>query len=227
VGGKTGVNLEQGKNLVGAFFQPLGVAADLASLSTLPEREFVSGLAEVVKYGVIWDAEFFARLESGAAKLLARDIDFLEEVVARCCEIKSEVVAVDEREGGVRAILNFGHTLGHAVEQVSGYSRWLHGEAVAAGMVYAAVLSSRERGFARDDCDRVIGLLGRLGLPGCAELLGGVSWRDLRDAMSTDKKTRGAVPRLVLAERLGSVVYGCEVQETSLEEAFAALPGAD
>jgi 3-dehydroquinate synthase len=227
VGGKTGVNLQQGKNLVGSFYQPLGVVADLAALATLPEREYVSGLAEVVKYGVIWDAEFFGRLESQVDKLLKRDIGFLEEVVARCCEIKAEVVAIDEREGGVRAILNFGHTLGHALEQVAGYSRWLHGEAVAAGMVYAASLSSRERGLSRGECDRLVDLLDRLGLPECAELLGAVSWNALREAMSTDKKTRGAMPRLVLAERLGSVVYGCEVSETTLEESFAGLPGAN
>jgi len=222
VGGKTGVNLEQGKNLVGAFYQPIEVSADLATLQSLPEREYLSGLAEVVKYGVIWDAEFFGQLESSADALLARDGDLIREVVARCCEIKAEVVAVDEREGGVRAILNFGHTLGHAVEQVCGYGKWLHGEAVAAGMVYAADLSVALKGLAVGDRDRLVGLLGRLGLPtGPATEEGTAVWEQLRAAMAADKKTRQAIPRFVLAERLGAVAYGCEVPEDVLSTTFS------
>jgi len=224
VGGKTGVNLEQGKNLVGAFHQPVGVVADLATLKTLPDREYRSGLAEVVKYGVIWDATFFTQLETGADKLAARDLDFLEAVVGRCCEIKSEIVAVDERESGVRAILNFGHTFGHALEKVAGYGRWLHGEAVAAGMVYAAEVSVLEKGFPAEDGQRLALLLERLGLK--VERGGprfSWAWPDVRQAMSTDKKARGNAPRFVLAERLGAAVYGCEVAEATLEAAFRSL----
>jgi len=222
IGGKTGVDLEQGKNLVGAFHQPGGVAADLTTLGTLPEREYASGLAEVVKYGVIWDARFFGRLEANASKLRNRDREFLEEVVARCCEIKAEIVAVDERESGVRAILNFGHTFAHALEQTSGYSRWLHGEAVAAGMVYAAELSTMEKGFPAEDARRLAALLAQLGL--AVERGGsrfGGPWAALRRAMDTDKKSRMGAPRFVLAERLGAVILGCEVAEAAQAEAFA------
>jgi len=223
VGGKTGVNLEQGKNLVGAFYQPVEVTADLSTLETLPDREYVSGLAEVVKYGVIWDADLFGKLEARAAQLIARDPVFLEEVVARCCEIKAEVVAVDEREGGVRAILNFGHTLGHAIENVGGYGERLHGEAVAIGLAYAADLSVRRKGFPEQDRDRLVRLLDRLGLPTeRAPERTGLSWADLRSAIAADKKTRQSVPRFVLAESLGSVVFGCEVPEEELEETFNA-----
>jgi 3-dehydroquinate synthase len=224
VGGKTGVNLKSGKNLVGAFYQPVTVLADLRRLESLPEREFRSGLAEVVKYGVIWDAELFRTLEREADAIGRRDFGVLEPIVARCCEIKAEVVAVDERESGVRSILNFGHTLGHGIEQVSGYGgRWLHGEAVSLGMVYAAALSTAARGFATDDRDRLRALLSALGLPvhpGAEGFEGG--WTALRDAMNTDKKTRGRVPRFVLAERIGAVVFDCVVDETVLREAFSA-----
>jgi 3-dehydroquinate synthase len=224
VGGKTGVNLDRGKNLVGAFHQPMAVVSDLAALKTLPEREYRSGLAEVVKYGVIWDAPFFSRLEAGVERLLARDPDFLEEVVGRCCEVKAEIVAVDERESGVRAILNFGHTFGHALEQVSGYSRWLHGEAVAAGMVYAAEVSVLEKGFPAEDGRRLALLLERLGLK--VERGGprfAWAWEDVRAAMSADKKALRSAPRFVLAERLGAVVFGCDVAEETLEKAFRSL----
>ena len=221
VGGKTGVNLEQGKNLVGAFYQPIEVTANLPTLASLPEREYRSGLAEVVKYGVIWDAELFGRLEASASALMERDLTLLEDVVARCCEIKSEVVALDEREGGVRAILNFGHTFGHALEQVGGYGKWLHGEAVALGMSYAANLSVREKGFSAADADRVMGLLRQLGLP--TDLAGDAAemdWARLHVAMAADKKTQRNIPRFVLAQKLGAVAYGCEVSEETLKDAF-------
>lgn len=223
VGGKTGVNLPEGKNLVGAFYQPLEVITDLAALRTLPEREYVSGLAEVVKYGILWDAALFAKLESETVRLLRRDEGLLEEVVARCCEIKAEIVAVDEKESGVRAILNFGHTLGHALEQVTGYDAWLHGEAVAVGMAFAARVSAAVRGFPSEEAARVESLLRTLGLPTTPDGCGPSLWGALRRAMSADKKTLGGVPRLVLAERLGSVVFGCEVPEDALARAFQAL----
>jgi 3-dehydroquinate synthase len=218
VGGKTGINLPQGKNLVGAFYQPVAVDADLDLLETLPEREYVSGLAEVVKYGVIWDAALFHLLEKHTGELLAREPALLERVVARCCEIKAEVVAIDEREIGPRAILNFGHTLGHALEKVDGYGRWLHGEAVALGMCYAAQLSVVAEGFAAEDANRIKALLQKLGLPVACQIDRSSEWAMLRKAMGSDKKTLRNRPRFVLAKKLGSVVTGCEVDDETLAE---------
>ncbi len=221
VGGKTGINLPQGKNLVGAFYQPVEVNADLVLLATLPRREYISGLAEVVKYGVIWDASFFHFLEKHPAELLDRNPELLEKVVARCCEIKAEVVAMDERELGPRAILNFGHTLGHALEKVDGYGRWLHGEAVAIGMNYAARLSVVTHGFKPADADRIVRLMERLELP-VRPVGAPLDWRLLREAMMLDKKTLKKRPRFVLAKQLGGVVTGCEVDEPILAEAWTA-----
>jgi 3-dehydroquinate synthase len=224
VGGKTGVNLPQGKNLVGVFYQPIEVAVDLDTLASLPDREYLSGMAEVVKYGIIWDAEFFTVLESNVTALRNRDPDVLASVVARCCEIKAEVVAMDERESGVRALLNYGHTLGHAIENVSGYGQLFHGEAVAIGMVYAAELSCSCKGLSRNDADRIRRLLSGLGLPtSCASLGDDVTWPLLRDAMASDKKARSAVPTFVLTERIGSAAFNCDVAETVLEETFAGM----
>ncbi len=218
VGGKTGINLSQGKNLVGAFYQPMEVEADLDRLQTLPRREYVSGLAEIVKYGVIWDASLFHLLEKHADELLARDPVLLEKVVARCCEIKAEVVAIDEREIGPRAILNFGHTLGHALEKVDGYGQWLHGEAVAIGMCYAARLSVAVEGFAAEEADRIRNLLLKFGLPVGVSGDRRASWPLLRQAMGADKKTVRNRLRFVLAKKLGSVVIGCEPGDDKLEE---------
>ncbi|MBT3191208.1 MAG: 3-dehydroquinate synthase [Verrucomicrobia bacterium] len=224
VGGKTGVNLPQGKNLVGVFYQPVEVAVDLDTLATLPDREYLSGMAEVVKYGVIWDAPFFEMLESNVAPLRARDPDVLASIVSRCCEIKAEVVAQDERESGVRAILNYGHTLGHAIENACGYGQLLHGEAVSVGMVYAAELSCVCRGFSREDADRITRLLAALGLPvGRSQLPDGVPWKALRSAMASDKKARSAIPTFVLSDVMGSVAFNCDVPEDALEAAFSAL----
>lgn len=218
VGGKTGINLPQGKNLVGAFYQPVAVEADLAMLDSLPEREYVSGLAEVAKYGVIWDAKLFHELETHADALRRREAAVLERVVARCCEIKAEVVAMDERELGPRAILNFGHTLAHALEKVGGYGRWLHGEAVAIGMHYAARLSVACAGLPPGEAERIVALLGRLGLPTTAGA--GMAWDSLREAMLSDKKTVRRIPRFVLAKRLGDVTPGCEVSDQQLAETW-------
>lgn len=214
VGGKTAVNLPQGKNLVGVFAQPVGVAMDLSTVVTLPVREYRSGLAEVVKYGVIMDAEFFGRLERDAGLIMDRDPRVLEEVVARCCVLKAQVVSADERESGPRAILNFGHTLAHAVEQATDYTVFLHGEAVAMGMAFAARLSVCCAGMPEGEAGRVAGLLETFGLP--VRLPRGLAWKALRAGMATDKKTLGGVPRFVLAERIGRAVYGRSVDELSL-----------
>ncbi len=232
VGGKTGINLPHGKNLVGAFYQPQGVVADLGMLSTLADREYVSGLAEVVKYGVISDPTLFEFLETNAAGILNRDDALVAEVVARSCEIKASVVAADEREGGLRAILNFGHTMGHALEQCDGYGVWLHGEAIAIGMVYAAEVSVAAHGLSREAADRLIALLKALNLPVRRGTFEGVElqkdsldWATLREVMSSDKKASGRVPRLVLVSAIGTVAFGCEVPEAILEAAWASCCG--
>lgn len=224
VGGKTAVNLERGKNLVGSFHQPVEVDASLSALSTLPDREFSAGMAEVIKYGVIWDAEFLSSLEATVDPIMARDMEVMADVVARCCVIKSEVVAVDERESGVRGILNFGHTLGHSIEKVCGYGKYLHGEAIALGMLYALRLSVLAKSLPAEEETRIRRLVKAAGLPAdfkeLAELAG---WKELRSAMSSDKKTESGTPRFVLAERMGGVCFGCEVSESILQGAFDVL----
>ncbi len=205
VGGKTGINLPKGKNLVGAFHQPAAVLADVASLESLPVREWRAGLAEVVKYGVIFDGDFFEFLERNVERLVSRDVDVARAVVLRSCEIKAEVVHRDERENGLRAILNFGHTLGHAIENAAGYGEYLHGEAVAVGMVYAATLSNRQAGFDEADTVRLCSLLTALGLPVRAQ---GMDWLRLKDIMKRDKKAENGKPRFVLARRIGDAQPG-------------------
>lgn len=224
VGGKTGINLPQGKNLVGAFYQPFAVAVNLATLRTLPEREYRSGLAEVVKYGVIFDASFFCFLEEKKDALLARDEEILAETVARCCQIKADVVAQDECEGGLRAILNYGHTLGHAIEAVCGYGAFLHGEAISLGMIFANRVSEAYCGFDSVASERVKALLDGFGLP--VSLEKDLEWARLRAVMSTDKKAQGRVPTFVLAEDIGKVRFGCEVPEETLAAAYALLCSA-
>ena len=187
VGGKTGINHPRGKNLIGAFYQPRAVLIDVATLDTLPEREFLSGLGEIIKYGAVLDQEFFSFLEQNAERLLARDKSALIHAVGRSCAIKARVVELDEREGGLRAVLNYGHTLGHAVETLTGYTRYLHGEAVAIGMVQAARIS-RAYGFcSQAECDRIESLLNLLGLP---LELPAFSARQYAEALSHDKKVR-------------------------------------
>ncbi|MCX6996194.1 MAG: 3-dehydroquinate synthase [Kiritimatiellaeota bacterium] len=228
VGGKTGINLPAGKNLVGAFHQPALVVADINTLRTLPDREVRAGLAAVVKVGAIRDAVLFQTLESAAGGLArpwktrtAAERDRMEEIIARGCEIKAEIVAGDEREeSGLRALLNFGHTFGHAVEQVAGYGTYLHGEAVAIGMAFAARLSARLAGLPPAEADRLIGLLRGLGLPVAAQ---GLAWPELRAAMGVDKKAQAHAPRFVLLGRLGAAVAGCAVPEADLEAAFRSV----
>jgi 3-dehydroquinate synthase len=223
VGGKTGINLPQGKNLVGAFHQPVLVLADLAVLPTLPAREFAAGMAEVIKYGAILDAEFFAWLEREAAAIQSLDPAALLPLVRRCCELKAEVVRRDEREQGERAFLNFGHTLGHAVEQVAGYGRHLHGEAIAIGQHYAARLSARLSGLPEVDAARLTALLRRFQLPIADPDL---DWSALLRAMRVDKKSRGGEVRFVLLSALGRCQLPAPVAEAVLEELWWELSKA-
>ena len=204
VGGKVGVNLAAGKNLVGAFHQPVGVWIDLTHLQTLPDRERRCGLAEVVKYGMILDAEFFEFLERSAVLLDGGDLDSTRQIVARSCELKAGVVSVDEYERtGIRAVLNFGHTIGHAIESVAGYGGgYQHGEAVAVGMVAEARLAERLGRVGPEVVARLVGLLGRLGLPTAAP---GLNVDRLVAAMALDKKNQGGEIRFVLPDRIGSV----------------------
>ena len=201
VGGKTAINHPLGKNMIGAFHQPLRVVADLDTLASLPQRELVAGLAEVIKYGPIADAEFLGWLEANLDKLLARDPDALAHSVRRSCEIKAWVVAQDEREAGLRAILNFGHTFGHAIETGLGHGAWLHGEAVGCGMVMACDLSQRLGLVDAADAQRVVRLIARAGLPLRGPDLGG-SARYL-ELMRHDKKAQAGAIRFVVLEGMG------------------------
>ena len=220
VGGKTGINLPQGKNLIGAFHQPSLVLCDLGTLNTLPAREFRSGLAEIIKYGIIYDPVLFDFCETHMNAALASDPLVLEHLVSRSCMIKAEVVTQDETESGLRAILNFGHTLGHAIEAVAGYGKFLHGEAISIGMVYAARLSVKLTGLTREEADRIERLFVQAQLPVKA---GGLSWSALRKAMEVDKKSTGGSPRFVLARSIGSVEAGIPVDDALLKSVWESM----
>ena len=222
VGGKTGVNLKSGKNLVGAFYQPRLVLCDLDTLKTLPKREYVSGLAEVVKYSIICDAGFFVQLERDLSKLLRRSPKTLADVVARCCEIKAAVVGQDEAESGLRAILNFGHTIGHAIENTFGYGRFLHGEAIAIGQVAAATMSQAVLGLPAAEAVRITGWFRRAGLPVQLESALGQQ-KKLLAAMSLDKKVSDGEIKFVLARKIGVVEFGCRVPKAVVEQSLAAI----
>ena len=215
VGGKTGVNHSGGKNLIGAFHQPRAVLIDTDTLATLDDRELAAGLAEVIKYGAIVDAAFFAWLEDNLDAVLARDRDALVSAIARCCELKAAVVSEDEQEAGRRAILNFGHTFGHAIERLQGYGDWLHGEAVAAGMLMAARLS----GLDDADLGRLSRLLERAGLPLTPPSVGAAA---MREAMGLDKKVRGGRLRLVLLRALGDACVTADYDGRALETVLRA-----
>jgi 3-dehydroquinate synthase len=211
VGGKVGVNHTRAKNLIGAFHQPIGVWIDTALLATLPDREYRSGLAEVVKYGVILDPELFNYLEANADAILRREAQAVLHIVARCCRLKAGVVEQDEREEkGVRVVLNYGHTFAHAFETVGGYGTWLHGEAVAAGMVCAAKLAERRGLIPSELVERQQALLARLGLPTAPD-----RWPidELLAVMRSDKKSLQGRLRLVLPRRLGEVALFDDVSE--------------
>ena len=217
VGGKVGVNLPQGKNLVGAFYQPRLVLADTDTLQTLPARELRSGFAEVIKHGAIRDAKFFAWLEREYHQALALDTAAVTHVVRRCCEIKAEVVSADERESGLRAILNFGHTLGHAMEALSEYVGLLHGEAIAMGMCCGARLSVKRAGLSEADAERLQDLIAASGLP--TKLGKTFELRELLAAARLDKKARNGKLRFALLKRLGDAIISDVVTDADLEEA--------
>jgi 3-dehydroquinate synthase len=214
VGGKTGVNHPGGKNLIGAFHQPVAVIADTDTLATLPDRELCAGLAEVIKYGLICDPQLFAWLESHIPKLRSRDAEALTHAIGKSCAIKAAIVGKDEREQGIRAILNFGHTFGHAIEAATGYREFLHGEAVALGMLIAADLSNRLGLIDRTVVLRLSALLEQAGLPTVPPKIGGGRALQL---MQMDKKVLAGTVRLILLERLGAAIVTGDYAEDALE----------
>ena len=220
VGGKTGVNHPLGKNMIGAFYQPRCVIADINTFSTLPPRELAAGLAEVIKYGLIYDAGFFSWLEANIDGLLQLDAELMAEAVLVSCETKARVVEQDERESGIRAILNLGHTFGHAIETVMGYGNWLHGEAVAAGMMMAIDLSIREGLVDESLRARSIDLLSRAGLP--VSPPDSISVEQYLDVMAIDKKTLDGNIRLVLLRALGEAFVTADYSPDKLEQTLTA-----
>jgi 3-dehydroquinate synthase len=218
VGGKTGVNHEQGKNLIGAFHQPQLVLIDTDTLTTLPDRELRAGLAEVIKYGAIADLEFFAWLEANIGDLLGRNPDALAYAIQRSCELKAEVVADDEREAGRRAILNYGHTFGHAIENSVGYGEWLHGEAIAAGMLMAAELS----GIDDDEVTRLQNLVEAAGLPASPPA---IDAEKMMSAMKMDKKVQAKQIRFVLLRTLGDAYVTSDYDAGRLDQILEKTNG--
>ncbi|MDH5201718.1 MAG: 3-dehydroquinate synthase [Nitrospirota bacterium] len=203
VGGKTGVNHKLGKNMIGTFWQPKLVWIDVATLKTLPLRELRAGLAEVIKYGVIWDEKLFDFLELNRNKILSLDRDSLVHIIKRSCEIKAEVVSKDERESGLRAILNYGHTIGHAIETVTGYKRYLHGEAVAIGMCLEARLSTMLKFIDNNKVVRIKSLIESYGLP--SEMPAGIDIKNILSSIQLDKKAIAGELKFILPERIGNV----------------------
>ncbi|WP_338845845.1 bifunctional shikimate kinase/3-dehydroquinate synthase AroKB [Massilia sp. W12] len=221
VGGKTGINHPMGKNMLGAFYQPRLVLADTATLASLPQRELSAGLAEVIKYGAVLDAAFFDWLEQNIDALLQRDVDAMTYAILRSCQIKADVVARDEREGGLRAVLNFGHTFGHAIEAGLGYGVWLHGEAVGCGMVLAADLSCRLGKIDQASAQRVRALVAAAGLPTRAPDLGA----DWLKWMMVDKKNEGGAIKFILMQELGRPWIG-SVPDEALQATLSACSQA-
>jgi 3-dehydroquinate synthase len=224
VGGKTGVNHPFGKNLIGAFHQPACVIADTDTLDTLADRELCAGLGEVIKYGLLWDAEFFTWLEEHMPALLARDRGSLATVIHRSCEIKAEMVSADETESGVRTLLNLGHTFGHAIEAGLGYGAWLHGEAVAAGLCLAADLSARLGRLSSEDVQRIERLVQSARLPtrAPAEL----DAARMLELMAVDKKIKGGKLRLVLLDAIGEAALEADFDGAALKETLEACRDA-
>jgi 3-dehydroquinate synthase len=222
VGGKTGINHPLGKNMIGAFHQPVAVIADLNTLRTLPARELSAGLAEVIKHGAIADADFLDWIEANTSALLACDTDAMAHAVLRSCEIKSAVVSADEREGGIRATLNFGHTFGHAIESGLGYGEWLHGEAVGCGMVMATDLSARLGHISRVDAERLKRIIESVHLPIVPPKLGTERFMEL---MQVDKKTEAGQIRYITLESVGAARIQ-QVPDTTVIETLIATGAA-
>ena len=223
VGGKTAVNHKLGKNMIGAFHQPAAVLSDTDVLASLPARELRAGIAEIIKYGLINDARFFGWLEDNIDGLVQRDAACLAHAIEVSCRNKARIVALDERESGLRAILNLGHTFGHAIETALGYKTWLHGEAVAAGMSMAAHLSVKTTGLAQADARRVNALLEKAGLP--VNLPDTIRSDQLRELMAVDKKTRHGRLHLVLLQEIGKAVVTPEFDEADLEDTLGIYAG--
>jgi len=219
VGGKTAVNHPLGKNMIGAFYQPRAVIADTSTLNTLEDRQLSSGIAEVIKYGLIRDTDFLQWLEDNIDKLLDRDADALAYAIEHSCQNKAEVVAADERESGQRALLNLGHTFGHAIETGMGYGTWLHGEAVASGMVIAARLSNKLGWITEADVDRVINLIERANLP--VKAPPEMTADKFIELMSLDKKVSDGVLKLVLYKSIGKAIISKDYTDAILREAIA------
>jgi 3-dehydroquinate synthase len=216
VGGKTGVNHKLGKNMIGTFWQPRLVWIDVSTLKTLPRREFLAGLAEVIKYGVIWDGKLFDFLEAGKKKILDLDRDSIMHIIKRSCEIKAEVVSRDERESGLRSILNFGHTVGHAIETATGYRRYLHGEAIAIGMCLEAKLSGNLKFTGNDKVRRIKSLIESYDLP--SEIPADIDMKRILSSMELDKKAIAGELRFILPERIGKVRIQKGVPEKMIKE---------
>ena len=220
VGGKTGVNHPLGKNMIGAFYQPQCVLIDIDVLSSLPLRELQAGLAEVIKYGLLGNAGFFGWLEQHIDALLARDPELMAQAVRICCEEKARIVAADEKEGGVRALLNLGHTFGHAIEAAMGYGNWLHGEAVATGMVMATDLSRRLGWISAADARRARALVERAGLPVCPPTE--MTPEQFMDLMAVDKKVQSGKIRFVLLRNIGDAVVESAIPAELLQQTLSA-----
>ena len=223
VGGKTGINHPLGKNMIGAFHQPVAVIADLNTLRTLPPRELSAGLAEVIKHGAIADADFLDWIEANTSALLACDTDAMAHAVLRSCEIKSAVVSADEREGGIRATLNFGHTFGHAIESGLGYGEWLHGEAVGCGMVMAADLSARLGHISKADAQRLKRIIASMHLPIVPPKLGAERFMEL---MQVDKKTEAGQIRYITLGSIGAARIQ-QVPDATVIETLIATGAAE
>lgn len=219
VGGKTGVNHPLGKNMIGAFYQPQAVLIDIDTLDTLDDRQFSAGMAEIIKYGLLWDKAFLDWLHDNMAALMQRNKELLIKAIHRSCEIKAEVVAEDERESGVRALLNLGHTFGHAIETAMGYGKWLHGEAVAVGMVMAAELS-RQMGWLNDeDVEFTQTIIKQANLPIAPPP--DMTQEQFNEIMAVDKKVLDGVLRLVLMEQLGKAVVTSEFDHQALQDVLS------
>jgi 3-dehydroquinate synthase len=219
VGGKTAVNHPLGKNMIGAFYQPKAVFIDTSSLATLPKREFSAGMAEVIKYGIIYDAAFFAWLEDNQQAIKAQEPRALQTMIQRCCEIKAEIVAIDERESGLRALLNLGHTFGHAIEAEQGYGNWLHGEAVAAGIVLASDTAQKMNWLEPSEFRRIMAFLQAFDLP--VEAPAEMGYDDFVKHMCHDKKVQAGKLNFVIPQGIGQAIVTSEVTDEVLRSVLS------